>query len=213
MTEARVLIVEDEVIVAEALRRTLENAGYDVIGHAIDGREAVQMARQLHPDVILMDVLLAGPTDGIEAAHSIQRTIDTSIIYVTGHANDSVVNAAVRSGALGYIVKPFQMQQLTSSIEIALHRRHDARALSDQPSSRGHIATPATIQALCVTEREKEVIRGLICYRRLGKVADVLGISVHTARNHLKSIFRKLNLHSQDELLELIGDDPLSRLN
>jgi DNA-binding NarL/FixJ family response regulator len=213
MTEARVLIVEDEVIVAEALRRTLENAGYDVIGHAIDGREAVQMARQLHPDVILMDVVLEGPTDGIEAAQSIQRTIDTSIIYVTGQANDSVVNAAARSGALGYIVKPFQIQQLTSSIEIALHRRYDARALSDQPFSRGRAATPVTIEALCVTERQKEVIRGLICYRRLGKVADVLGISVHTARNHLKSIFRKLNLHSQDELLELVSDDSLSRLD
>jgi DNA-binding NarL/FixJ family response regulator len=213
MTEARVLIVEDEVIVAEALRRTLENSGYDVIGHAIDGREAVQMARRLHPDVILMDVVLVGPNDGIEAAQSIQRTIDTSIIYVTGQANDSVVNAAARSGACGYIVKPFQAQQLTSSIEIALHRRHDARALSDQTFLRGRPKTPAAIQALCVTEREKEVIRGLICYRRLYKVADALGISVHTARNHLKSIFRKLNVHSQDELLELVSDDPLSRID
>src|SRR5688572_4633486 len=149
MTEARVLIVEDEVIVAEALRRTLQNSGYLVIGHAINGREAVQMARQLHPDVVLMDVMLAGPTDGIEAAQSIQRTIKTSIIYVTGQANGSVVNAAARSGALGYIVKPFQTQQLTSSIEIALHRRHDARAISDQPLSRGDAATPATIQSLC----------------------------------------------------------------
>lgn len=213
MTEARVLIVEDEVIVAEALRRTLEDSGYDVIGHAIDGREAVLMARQLHPDVILMDVVLEGITDGIEAARSIQRTIDTSIIYVTGQATDAVVNAAARSGALGYIVKPFQIQQLTSSIEIALHRRYDARGVGDQPIPRARASTSATIQALCVTEREKEVVRGLIYYRRLGKVADVLGISVHTARNHLKSIFRKLNLHSQDELLELVSDAPSSRLD
>jgi DNA-binding NarL/FixJ family response regulator len=213
MTEARVLIVEDEVIVAEALKRTLEHSGYDVIGHAIDRREAVQMARQLQPDVILMDVVLEGPTDGIEAAQLIQRTIETSIIYVTGQATASIVEAAARSGALGYIVKPFQTQQLTSSIEIALHRRYDVRALNDEPFSRGRTRTPATIQALSVTEREKEVIRALIYYRRLGKVADVLGISVHTARNHLKSIFRKLSLHSQDELLELVTDERLSRLH
>jgi DNA-binding CsgD family transcriptional regulator len=57
-----------------------------------------------------------------------------------------------------------------------------------------------------VTPREREIIRGLVCYRRVSTVADVLGISVHTARNHLKSIFRKLNLHSQDELLRFLLD-------
>ena len=62
------------------------------------------------------------------------------------------------------------------------------------------------LQGLAVTPREKEIISGLVCYRRLSTVADVLGISVHTARNHLKSVFRKLNLHSQDELLQFILD-------
>ena len=220
MTDARVLIVEDEVIVAEALKQTLKASHYKVIGHATDGREAVQMARQLHPDVILMDIVLRGRTSGIEAAVSIQREIDTSIIYVTGQSSEPLVNAAARSGALGYIVKPFQAQQVTSSIKIALHRRNDARVIKKHPPShRGLLAperasalrdtptTPATIHGLSVTPREKEVIRGLISYRRLGKVANVLGISVHTARNHLKSIFRKLNLHSQDELLELFLND------
>lgn len=220
MTEARVLIVEDEVIVAEALRQTLKASHYKVIGHATDGREAIQMARQLHPDVILMDIVLRGRTSGIEAAVSIQREIDTSIIYVTGQSSEPLVNAAARSGAFGYIVKPFQAQQITSSIKIALHRRNDARVIKEHaPGHRGPLAaerasaprdtatTPAKIQGLCVTPREKDVIRGLISYRRLGKVATVLGISVHTARNHLKSIFRKLNLHSQDELLELCLND------
>lgn len=224
MIEARVLIVEDEVIVAEALRRSLEASRYKVIGHAFDGREAIHLARQLHPDVILMDIVLRGRSSGIEAALSIQRAIDTSIIYVTGQSSDAFVNAAARSGALGYIVKPFQVQQVTSSIKIALHRRNETRAIHAHSSvrrttgverlsaSREPLTTPA-IQALDVTPREKEVIRGLISYRRLGRVADVLGISVHTARNHLKSIFRKLHLHSQDELLELfLADDRPSRL-
>jgi DNA-binding NarL/FixJ family response regulator len=204
MTEARVLIVEDEVIVAEALKRHLTKFGYQVIGHALDGREAVQIARALHPDVVLMDIVLRGDTDGIEAARSIQCAIETSIIFVTGQSTDTVIYAAARAGALGYVVKPFQIQQVASSIEIALHRRNDVRALDDRGFSRGEAVAALALEDVCVTQREKQLIRGLMRYRRLGRVASSLGISVHTARNHLKSIFRKLNLHSQDELLEFL---------
>ena len=261
MSEARVMIVEDEVIVAEDLKRHLEAAGFEVAGHAMNGQDAVEIAQSLHPDVILMDVFLGGDTNGIDAARSIQGVIDTAIIFVSAHSNDSLVSDAVRSGAFGYIVKPFQARQITSSIRIALQRRMEARQLEQ----RAHVAMPFPVRAAatvghvnarvnsadtagaghenftamlqrvqallvaedvwssagnghggtatlgsCVTLREREVIRGLVCYRRLAKVADVLGISIHTVRNHLKSVFRKLNLHSQDELLHFLleGDGP-----
>jgi DNA-binding NarL/FixJ family response regulator len=241
MIGARVLIVEDEVIVAEDLRRSLSASGYNVIGHAINGREAIQVARHLRPDVILMDVVLDGSTNGIQAARSIQQIIDTSIIYVTGQSSEMLLTDAVRSGAFGYIVKPFQTRQITSSIEIALHRRREARALEtrarldgESPSAgdedESHSASlgqrlrallededaesllrtstsEATIDGLHITPREREIVLGLVCYRRLTRVADVLGISVHTARNHLKSVFRKLNVHSQDELLRYLLDE------
>jgi len=249
----RVMIVEDEVIVAEDMRRNLEASGYEVAGHAMDGREAVHMAQHLRPDVILMDIFLGGAVDGIDAARQIQRVIDTAIIYVSGHSNDSIVSDAVRSGASGYIVKPFQARQITSSIEIALHRRRERLleqradhaapllpyAAAGSVHARGDASTGSAdevqpdhftamlqrLQALLVDEdvwsetreeagagtrglrvtpREKEIVRGLVCYRRVAKVAEVLGISVHTARNHLKSVFRKLDLHSQDELLRYL---------
>jgi DNA-binding NarL/FixJ family response regulator len=76
VTGARVLIVEDEVIVAEDLRRRLIASGYDVVGHAMNGREAVDVACHRYPEVILMDVKLDGPENGIEVARSIQRIID-----------------------------------------------------------------------------------------------------------------------------------------
>jgi DNA-binding NarL/FixJ family response regulator len=202
-----------------------------------------------------MDIVLGGRTNGIEAARSIQRVIDTSIIFVTGQSDEALVSAAARSGAAGYVVKPFQALQVTSSIKIALHRRNAMRArerpratptnaaretrrvaigrwhredgqlargghespftsmvqrlralLTDEEvwSSDQAAATRALPSGLCITQREREVILGLICYRRLTRVAEVLGISVHTVRNHLKSVFRKLNLHSQDELLEFL---------
>jgi len=232
------MIVEDEVIVAEDLRRNLVASGYEVVAHAMDGREAIQMARNFHPDVILMDVCLGGVTNGIEAARTIQCSIDTAIIYVSGQCDETLFSDAVRSGASGYIFKPFQARQVTLSIEMALYKRDETRLLEPRPRVRAP-AVPArqphltsmvqrlqtllvdddmwvedgsgstSSHGLRVTAREKEVIRGLVCYRRLGKVAHVLGISVHTARNHLKSIFRKLNLHSQDELLRFLleGDN------
>jgi DNA-binding NarL/FixJ family response regulator len=219
MIGPRVLIVEDEVIVAEDLRRHLEASGYEVIGHAMDGQEAVHLARNLHPDVILMDVLLRGRANGIETAKTIQRSVDTTIIYVSGQSDERLVKEAVAAGAFGYVVKPFQMRQITSSISIALHRRSEARAVEERahlmPSasllashvSHGHGDPSATIEGLSLTAREREIIHGLVSHRRLARVADVLGISVHTARNHLKSVFRKLNLHSQDELLDLLEDN------
>jgi DNA-binding NarL/FixJ family response regulator len=197
----------------------------------MEGEEAVQMAESLRPDVILMDVSLRGSRNGIEAARAIQAAIETSIIYVSAYTERSLVNDAVRSGAAAYIVKPFQVPQVTSSIEIALHQRNAARPAptpdtldegespaftpmlrrlqqllldEDAWSGASSSSNGASKASLCVTRREKDVIRGLVCYRRLAKVAEVLGISVHTARNHLKSVFRKLDLHSQDELLRFL---------
>jgi len=261
MTEARVMIVEDDVIMAQDLRWNLEASGYAVVGHAKDCCGAVRLAEQVHPDIILMDVYLEGDTNGIEAARSIQGAVDAAVIYVSGCSDASLLSDAARSGALGYIVKPFQARQLTCAIEIALHRRMEARGLHHRPhvcaplpgkvaglgganvagdspdesvegeqahftalfqrlqvllldenawSDQAETRKSAARGSLRVTPREKEIIRGLICYRRLARVAEMLGISVHTARNHLKSVFRKLDLHSQDELLRFLleGKEP-----
>jgi DNA-binding NarL/FixJ family response regulator len=232
MGQAKVMIVEDEVIVAEDLRRNLHACGYDVTGYAVDGQEAVSMALHVMPDLILMDVFLDGNVDGIAAARTITQAIDVSIIFVSGHSADSLIDEAVQSGADGYIVKPFQLGQVTSAIKLALHRRREVQRKGQSRIHSGETGRDEPFAAIsqrlralltddnvwfdladkadgvprehCVTARERDIIRGLVCYRRVSTVADVLGISVHTARNHLKSIFRKLNLHSQDELLRFL---------
>jgi DNA-binding NarL/FixJ family response regulator len=225
------MIVEDEVFIAEGLRRALDASGYEVTGCAADGREAVEMAIYSMPDVILMDVLLPGDIDGIAAARAIHESMDVPIIYITGHSSDALVDDAIKAGADGYVVKPFQLRQVTSAIKVALrHRKGDERPESGRPPA-DHGGTEPFAMVLkrlqaalddnwprsntdgasgglpsvpSITPREREVISGLVCYRRLSTVADVLGISVHTARNHLKSVFRKLNLHSQDELMRFL---------
>ena len=231
MAQAKVMIVEDEVIVAEDLRRNLRACGYDIPGYAVDSVEAVSLAQRTKPDLILMDVFLGGNCDAFAAARTITQSIGASIIFVSGHSADSVIDKAIQCGADGFIVKPFQLAQITSAIKLALHRRKghrkgpsrvcSSRTSGDEPFA----AITQRLQVLlsddsvwldladktdgvprqqCVTPREREIIRGLVCYRRVSTVANVLGISVHTARNHLKSILRKLDLHSQDELLRFL---------
>jgi DNA-binding NarL/FixJ family response regulator len=233
MSRARLMIVEDEVIAAEDLSRGLRTCGYDVTGYAVNGCEAVDMARSVKPDLILINVDLKGDVSAIAAAERISGLIDVPIIFIAGHSTESLLDAAVRVGADGFIVRPFQMRQLTAAIEVALHRHNRGQRTTEtkrQPEELqtwGRFApqmrrvqtllaneTTSTIRddsgrvvtELHITPREKEIITGLVCYRRLSTVADVLGISVHTARNHLKSVFRKLDLHSQEELLRYVID-------
>jgi DNA-binding NarL/FixJ family response regulator len=227
MDAARVMIVEDDVIVAEDLSRGLRACGYEVGGYAVSSDEALALAHSMRPDLILMDVALGDGLDGISLARTIVDRIDVPIVFVTAYSADSFVDEAVRAGAAGYIVKPFQIRQVTAAIKVALRHAHsnsvvqiqdrvelpagpfEARLarlralLSDDPV--WTIAdAPGGPKAVRMTRREREIIQGLACYRRLSTVASQLGISVHTARNHLKSVFRKLNLHSQDELLRIL---------
>jgi DNA-binding NarL/FixJ family response regulator len=212
----RLMIVEDEVIVAEDLRRTLEGSGYEVAAHATTGREAIEMARRCAPDLVLMDVILADEMDGTAVARAIRESIDASIIYVSAHSDDRLVDEAVRSGAVGYIIKPFQARQVTAAVKVALHRRGEEAGLLrlrrlhtlvadeqvwDEFLEGAGEQAPRTLR---VTPREREVLECLVGCGRVSVVANVLGISIHTARNHLKSAFRKLGLHSQDELFRCL---------
>jgi DNA-binding NarL/FixJ family response regulator len=211
------MIVEDEVIVAEDLRTTLEAGGYEVSAHAATGRTAIEIARRLSPDLVLMDVFLGDEMDGTMVARAIRESVDASILYMSAYSNDRVVDDAIRSGAVGFIVKPFQAGQVTSAVKVALHkRREDATLYSLRQLHRlvaeGHVwgaflGDTRVVNgpwAGRVSPREREVVRCLIGYRRVSVVADVLGISIHTARNHLKSAFRKLGLHSQDDLFRYL---------
>jgi DNA-binding NarL/FixJ family response regulator len=206
MSEARLMIVEDEVIVAEDLSRSLRACGYDVAGCAGSADEAIHMARSVMPDLILMDVVLKGDVSGIAAAQMIIESMDVPIVFITGHSSESLIDAAVQAGADGYVVKPFQLRQVMAAIKVALHRRNTRRIADADGSAPRLLESDKLSTALSITPREREIINGLVSYRRLSTVADLLGISVHTARNHLKSIFRKLGLHSQDELVQYVLD-------
>jgi len=122
MSEATIMIVEDEAVTAMALKRSLTNMGYSVCGVFPTGELAVQKAAELKPDLILMDIKLAGKMTGINAAAEIRATSTVPVIYLTAFSDDRVVNAAKVTGPFGYILKPVREQELKTTIETALYK-------------------------------------------------------------------------------------------
>ena len=118
---ARVMIVEDEVIIAREIRMVLERLGYHVTSISGSGGQAVERAGRENPDIILMDINLKGPMDGIEAAGIIRERLAIPVIYVTASAEDRKIERAKKTTPAGYILKPFSEQDLKVSLEIALH--------------------------------------------------------------------------------------------
>jgi PAS domain S-box-containing protein len=122
MTRPRILIVEDETIVAMDVAATLRRLGYEVVGMVGTGGAAVELARSMNPDLILMDISLKGTMDGIEAAAIIHRQSATPIIFLTAHADADTVERAKAASPYGYLVKPFDESMLHRVLEIALQR-------------------------------------------------------------------------------------------
>lgn len=118
----KILIVEDQLIIAMDLKLTLEGLGYEVTGIAGTAEECFNFFEEEKPSLVLMDIMLSGNIDGISAAEVIHKRFDVPIIYLTAHSDDKSLSRANLTGPYGYIVKPIDERDLYTSIEIALHR-------------------------------------------------------------------------------------------
>ncbi|HEV8580416.1 MAG TPA: response regulator [Thermoanaerobaculia bacterium] len=127
----RILVVEDEGIVAQDIKLSLEHLGYTVAGTASSGEEAVRKAEEIRPDLVLMDIVLQAGMDGTTAAEQIHARLDIPVVYLTAYADDVVLQRAKAAVPFGYILKPFQERDLRTTIEIALHRHRLETALSE----------------------------------------------------------------------------------
>lgn len=138
LTPARILIVEDEGIIAQDIQRTLKGQGYTVVGVEDTGEGAVALAAELHPDLVLMDIRLSGPMDGIEAARLIRLGQKIPVVYMTAFADEVTLQRAKLTGPFGYVLKPFQSRDIQVAIEIALYRH---KMESELRESREWLAT------------------------------------------------------------------------
>jgi diguanylate cyclase (GGDEF)-like protein len=127
-----ILIVEDEAIVAQDLKETVMRLGYEVLGIASEGAEAIAKAEALKPQLVVMDVSLQGEIDGIQAARLIQERLYVPVIFLTGHSDPETLQRAVLTGPLGYILKPFQEVELRCAIEVAIHKHRAELAFRER---------------------------------------------------------------------------------
>jgi PAS domain S-box-containing protein len=122
MAEARILVVEDEAIIAEYISSSLESLGYEVCAVVATGEDAIRIAEELHPDLVVMDVVLQGEIDGISAANRIQESHRVPIVFLTAYSDEEMLDRATVAGPFGYLIKPFRDRELHSTIKMALFK-------------------------------------------------------------------------------------------
>src|SRR6266849_5510671 len=193
----RVLLADDHSVVREGLRMFLgRDPELAVVGEASDGVEAVSLARQLHPDVVLMDLLMP-VMDGIAAISTIRNELpETEVIALTSVLESAAVVGAVRAGAIGYLLKDTQAPELRRAIKAAAAGQVQ---LSPQASAylMREIRAPETTEAL--TERETEVLRLLVQGQSNKEIARDLQIVEDTVKTHVKHILAKLGVQSRTQ--------------
>jgi putative two-component system response regulator len=131
MAKARIMIVEDEGIIGGYIKRVLQDMGYAVSRVVSSGEEAIKKAQEDNPDLILMDIVLQGEMDGIEAASQIRSRFNIPVLYLTAYTNKKMLERAKITEPFGYIVKPFQERELHSNIEMALYKHKAERKLKE----------------------------------------------------------------------------------
>ena len=132
---SKILVVEDEAIILLQLEEILHAIGYTVAGLAASGEDAVEKARRLKPDLVLMDIVMPGRMNGIEAAKIITEELDIPVVFVTSYADDTIIEKAKSVRPYGYIVKPFNELVIKATVEVALFRKTSEQKERDMKKS------------------------------------------------------------------------------
>lgn len=199
----RVLLVDDHRLVREGLRRTLTDAGFEVVGEARDGAEGIELAVELRPHVVLMDVSMP-VLDGITATRRLRsRVPDARVIVLTMHAEPDLVEKARSAGAAGYLLKDASGDEVVAAVKRALdgHRVISAGLLaaSNEPPEEG--PSPSGEPTPQLTEREQQILQMLADGCSPADVAERLFIAPKTVRNHLTKAYDKLGASSRSQAI------------
>ncbi len=199
LSKEKILIVEDERIVAEEIRHMLSSMGYTVTGIVSTGPDAIRAAGETLPDFILMDIRLKGGMDGIEAAGIILERHNIPVIYLTAYSDEATIHRAKLTRPLGYIIKPLDRIQVNSVIEVALYRYHREKAMME--SERWLSATLNTIESGIIATGGC----GVIHY--MNPAAYLLtGVSMADAvRRHIDDVVSISDIHTCEKVPEFFN--------
>jgi DNA-binding NarL/FixJ family response regulator len=207
----RILLVDDHPLTREGLAALLAGHGFDVVGQAADGRDAIDLARELQPEVVLLDLSMP-EIDGLEALPRLRAEApDCEVVVLTASGDEDNLLAAIRGGAAGYLLKTEPPERLVeflrgaaageAALSGAVARRLLEQVRNGHPSEGG---VPESI-ARRVSARELEVLLLLDEHLGTDQIAARLFISEHTVRSHVKSLLRKLGVSSRREALEALA--------
>ncbi|MBU4420281.1 MAG: response regulator, partial [Proteobacteria bacterium] len=189
MPNSKILIVEDEGVIAKDIKNILSFLGYSVIAVASSGEEAIEKAKEMHPDLVLMDIVLEGDMDGVKAAEQIRDSFDIPVIYLTAYSDNTTLQRAKITEPYGYILKPFQERELYTTIEMALYKHQVEKKLKESEEKFRAIFEHATDGMLVVDLETKKFITGnaMLC--------EMLGYSPEEINN-----LKVKDIHPQENL-------------
>ncbi|MFV1949947.1 MAG: response regulator [Anaerolineales bacterium] len=206
MKTIKVLLADDHTILRQGLRSILEQqAGIEVIAEAKNGREAVRIAEQMKPDVVVMDFSMPD-LNGLEATRQIkQRIPETKVLILTRHANQEYIKSILRAGASGYLVKKSAAEELVIAIQSVQRGDSYLDPSISKTIIEGYL-NPAAGEdkplEIKLTPRQREVLQLIAEGHPNREIASRLHISVKTVENHRANIMQKLNLHSTADLTQ-----------
>lgn len=190
----RILLADDHLVLLTGMKALLQREGYEVVGEACDGREAVEMTKTLQPQIAVLDISMPG-LNGLDAAHKLRKlSPQTKIIILTMHKESPYVVEALEAEVSGYVLKTQAAQDLLDAIKaVAANKVYLSPGISQIVVDAYHAKNRADGAEL--TLREREVLQLIAEGHRTKQVATLLGISVKTAESHRGRIMRKLGIH------------------
>jgi DNA-binding NarL/FixJ family response regulator len=199
------MLADDHRILREGLARALTGHGVDVIGQACDGDEAIQLAEELSPDVILMDVTMPH-VDGLEATRQIHKLRpDIKIVMLTMHADHDVFTTAIRNGAVGYLVKDCSTEEIVEAVTLAASGAplspQLASSMLDEVRRLGDAPDPTAPDELVVSPKEEQVLQLIVDGCSTAEIGERLSMSSKTVKDHLSAIYAKLEARDRTEAI------------
>ncbi len=207
MATIRLLVADDHEVIRRGVRSLLgTQPGWEVSGEAASGREAVEKAKQLKPDLVVLDITMP-ELDGLEATRQILEAVPkTKVLILTMHESEQVMSEVLKAGALGYVLKSDAADNLVPAVKALIHGKpfftssvsrmmlkgylkHSTRSLEDGSSEKQ------------LSPRERLIVQLLVEGKKNKEIAAALSISIRTAESHRANIMRKLGLHSIVELV------------
>lgn len=189
MTEKKILIIEDELIVAENIAAVLEAQGYSIAGIADRSTTALALFRETKPHLIICDIHIKGKLNGIETAKAITALEPVPFLYLTAYADEVTLNEAATTDFEAYLLKPFIPAQLTVAVKLAFERFY--------------IKHPQRVKLVPPGKRELEILELVASGKSSGEIAEQLFLSIHTVNTHRKNLMNKYDAQSSAELIAL----------